>query len=112
MARSQKVIPIKLNKEQIAVLDAIVDLGEFNGRSHAIRELVIPALEAGRVAINESVGGKAKALFKYGTSMKNLSDRMEKIHDNAKQLPRDSKGQATIPLSDTHEELFPKIITA
>ena len=111
---SQKTVPIKLNREQIAILDAIVEHGEFNGRSHAIRELLVPALEAGRVAINEatSFNGHATALMKYGSSMKALSNRIGIVRENAKKLQRDSKGQINIPLGDANEELFPHVITA
>ena len=101
---SQKAVAVKLNKEQIAVLDRIVELGEFNGRSHAIRELVMPALEAGCVAVNER--SQAKALFKYGRSMKTFSDRLGKIAENSKQLPRDSRGQGIIDLGDLKEPLI------
>ena len=111
---NQKVVPVKLNREQIAILDAIVEHGEFNGRSHAIRELLVPALEAGRVAINEatSFNGHATALMKYGSSMKALSNRIGTVRENAKKLQRDSKGQINIPLGDANEELFPNVITA
>tara|TARA_A100001015_G_scaffold319112_1_gene441034 strand:- start:363 stop:701 length:339 start_codon:yes stop_codon:yes gene_type:complete len=110
MAPSQKVVPVKLNREQIAVLDRIVELGEFNGRSHAIRELLLPALETGRVAINELSFPKSKAIFRYGVEMKKFTTRMEKISENSKQLHREPKGQDVMPLPGTNEELFPKVI--
>ena len=109
---SQKAVAVKLNKEQIALLDRIVELGEFEGRSHAIREFLLPTLEAGRVAINETLGGKGKAIWKYGVEMKKFGDRMERIHENAKELPRTHKDQGIIPLPGTNEEMFPRIMPA
>ena len=107
---SQKAITVKLNKEQIAVLDRVVELGEFNGRSHAIRELLLPALEVGRVAINELSFGSTKAIYKYGVEMKQFIDRIETINKNSKQLHRENKGQEVMPLPGTNEELFPRVI--
>ena len=53
MARSQKPVTIKLNQDQINVLDKVVEFGEFNGRSHAVRMLLLPALNAGVTAMNK-----------------------------------------------------------
>lgn len=112
MARQQKPITVKLNKEQLIVLDRIVELGEFNGRSHAIREMLLPGLEAGRVAINETFAGKAKSAFAYKKAWQNFTDRMDTINKNAKQLPRDSKGQALMDIDGNHEQLLPEIVPA
>ena len=99
---SQRPISVKLNKEQIQVLDRIVENGEFNGRSHALRELVLPALQAGVTAMNS--GSNAKALFEYGKQIKKLSNRFDAIAKNSKDL-RDTDGQVTLDLDGV-----PKII--
>ena len=99
---SQKAVAVKLNKEQIAVLDQIVENGEFNGRSHALRELVMPALLAGVTAMNS--GSKAKALLNYGREIKKLADRFDAIAKNSKDL-READGQVTLDLKGV-----PKII--
>ena len=112
MARTQKPITVKLNKEQLIVLNRIVELGEFNGRSHAIREMLLLAHEAGRVAINETFNGKMRAGFAYQRAWKNFSERMDTVNRNAKELPRDAKGQAVIDLDGIQEELLPEIVPA
>ena len=80
MPRSQKVVPIKLNKEQIALLDRIVELGEFNGRSHAIRELLLPALNAGAVGMNQ---GYLRAMVTWVKGIDGLTQRMKTIEENS-----------------------------
>ena len=108
MARTQKPITVKLNDQHLQVLDRIVELGEFNGRSHAIRSLLMPALVAGATAINEKFMPNSKAMFKYGTEMKKLNDHFDRISTNAKKLPRDTKGQAHIELDGVEINLFPE----
>ena len=80
MPRSQKVVPIKLNQEQIALLDRIVELGEFNGRSHAIRELLLPALNAGAVGMNR---GYLRAIQTWIEGIDGLTQRMKTIEKNS-----------------------------
>jgi Arc/MetJ-type ribon-helix-helix transcriptional regulator len=80
MARSQKVVPIKLNQDQIAVLDKVVELGEFQGRSHAIRELVLPALNAGVTAMNQ---GSLRAMVTWVKEIDGLNQRMKTIEKNS-----------------------------
>jgi metal-responsive CopG/Arc/MetJ family transcriptional regulator len=99
---SQKPITVKLNKEQILVLDRIVENGEFNGRSHALRELVLPALQAGVVAMNTGKGWRG--MYTYGVEIKKLSKKMDAVAKNSKNL-RDVDGQVTLDL-----EGIPKII--
>ena len=80
MARSQKPITIKLNEQQIDVLDRIVKLGEFNGRSHAMRELLVPALNAGVTAINK---GSLRAMVTWVQEIDKLNQRMKLIEKNS-----------------------------
>jgi Arc/MetJ-type ribon-helix-helix transcriptional regulator len=109
MPRTQKPITVKLNSAHLAVLDRIVELGDFNGRSHAIREMLMPALVAGATAINERHMAKSKAIFKYGVEMQKLNDHFSTIADRAKKLPRDSKGQGQIELDGIDINLFPEL---
>ena len=80
MARSQKPITIKLNERQIEVLDKIVELGEFNGRSHAMRELLLPALNAGVTAMEK---GSLRAMVTWVKGIDGLNQRMRNIEKNA-----------------------------
>jgi metal-responsive CopG/Arc/MetJ family transcriptional regulator len=56
---SQKVIPVKLNKQEIEALDLFVKMGGFNGRSHALREMAKPYMIATQVAIQSQSQVKA-----------------------------------------------------
>jgi len=82
MARSQKPVVVKLNEEQIKALDLFVELGEFNGRSHALREMCLPILEAAM----EVAGGKStiKSAIKMTKAMHHLNKRMQAVAKNAK----------------------------
>ena len=81
---SQKVISVKLNREQIAVLDRVVELGEFNGRSHAIRELLLPMLDGASEAMKTGKG--YQGLLSLAVLMKKLNHRFDKIAKNSKHL--------------------------
>lgn len=81
MARSQKPVVVKLNIQQIEVLDRVVELGDFNGRSHAVRELLLPALEAGVVAMQTQ--STAKGTWEYLKKMKRLNKHFEKMARNS-----------------------------
>ena len=80
MARSQKPITIKLNQDQITVLDKVVEFGEFNGRSHAMRELLLPALNAGVTAMNH---GSLRAMVTWVKEIDGLHQRMKNIEQNS-----------------------------
>ena len=80
MARSQKPITIKLNQDQITVLDKVVEFGEFNGRSHAMRELLLPALNAGVTAMNH---GSLRAMVTWVKEIDGLHQRMKTIEQNS-----------------------------
>ena len=81
---SQKPITVKLNREQLAVLDRVSELGEFNGRSHAIRELLLPALDAGAEAMKTGKG--YQGVLTYAVLMKKLIKHFDKIAKNSKDL--------------------------
>ena len=81
MARSQRPIIVKLNHDQIDVLDKVVEYGEFNGRSHALRELVLPALNAGVSAMNS--GSRIKAMYVWIKEMETMTNRMDNIAKNS-----------------------------
>lgn len=80
MARSQKPVVVKLNQEQINVLDRMVELGEFNGRSHAVRELILPALNAGVTAMNKN---SLLAMVTWVKGIDGLNKRMVLIEKNS-----------------------------
>lgn len=80
MARSQKPVVVKLNQEQIDVLDRMVELGEFNGRSHAVRELILPALNAGVTAMTKN---SLMAMVTWVKGIDGLNKRMVLIEKNS-----------------------------
>ena len=88
---SQKAIAVKLNREQIEILDRLVENGGFNGRSHAAREFLLPAMQAGIVAMN--TGSGLKGMFKYQREIKNLASRYDKMAKNAKEFKEASRQQ-------------------
>ena len=92
---SQKVVPVKLHKDQIKVLDVMVKYGNFDGRSHAIRELIRPALNA---TIEASTTGKSwRAMTTWITEMKRLTKHMEAVAENSKEM-REDNGQVHMDL--------------
>jgi metal-responsive CopG/Arc/MetJ family transcriptional regulator len=97
----QKTISVKLSKEQTAVLDRVCELGEFNGRSHAIRELLLPALDAGAEAIKTGKG--YQGLLTYAVNMKKLMHHFDTIADNAKEL-RDHEGQGQLDIPNLPDD--------
>ena len=99
---SQKPITVKLNREQIAVLDRVAELGEFNGRSHAIRELLLPALDAGAEAMKTGKG--YSGLLTYAVLMKKLVHHFDKIAENSKDL-RLPDGQTQFDIKGLPKEL-------
>ena len=99
---SQKPITVKLNRDQIAVLDRIAELGEFNGRSHAIRELLLPALDAGAEAMKTGKG--YQALLTYAVLMKKLITHFDAIAKNSKDL-RLPDDQTQLDIPDLPKEL-------
>ena len=98
----QLTISVKLSKDQVAVLDRVSELGEFNGRSHAIRELILPALDAGAEAM---ITGKTwQAMLKYAVLMKKLNHHFDKIAENSKDL-RLPDGQTQLDIKGLPREL-------
>ena len=92
----QKVTPVMFTLNQISIIDAIVQNGEYKGRSHAIREMIIPVLEAGLEAINQGKGYQATLTLQ--TSMKKyFGEKMDLIAENSKAY-RDEQGQAMLDL--------------
>ena len=105
----QKFVGLKLSKEQLNVLDRVVELGEFNGRSHAVRELLLPALDAGAEAIRTGKG--YKGLLTYATCMKKLIHHFDTIAENAKEL-RDHEGQAQLDIPNLPDDFNLKPLMA
>ena len=101
-SKNQRTLGVKLNLDQIAVVDAIVEHGEYRGRSHALREMILPILEAATEAINTGKGYQATLTLQ--TSMKkHFGKKMDLIAENSKKY-RDSEGQVFMDL-----EGIPKI---
>ena len=92
----QKFIGLKLSKEQTNVLDRVVELGEFNGRSHAVRELLLPALDAGAEAMKTGKG--YQGVLTYAVLMRKLIKHFDTIAKNSKDLRLpDDQTQLDIP---------------
>ena len=88
---SQKAVAVKLNKQQIEVLDRLVENGGVEGRSHANREFLLPALQGGIVAMN--TGSGMKGIFKYGREIQKLSSRYDAMAKNGKEFKEASRQQ-------------------
>ena len=97
----QKFVGLKLSKEQCNVLDRIVELGEFNGRSHAVRELLLPALDAGAEAMKTGKG--YQGLLTYAMLMKKLVHHFDTIAKNAKDR-RYHKGQIQLDIPNLPDD--------
>ena len=76
-----QTVTIKLTEKQTDVLDRIVELGEYDGRSDAIRELVLPALNAGVCAINGE--GPTTIFTTWIKGIYELNSRMMTMKKNA-----------------------------
>lgn len=76
-----KPVTVKLTEKHREVLDRIVELGEYDGKSDAIRELVLPALNAGVCAINGESTATIFATWVKGIQELNL--RMKTMKKNA-----------------------------
>ena len=76
-----QTVTIKLTEKQTDVLDRIVELGEYDGRSDAIRELVLPALNAGVCAINGE--GPTTIFTTWIKGIHQLNSRMMTMKKNA-----------------------------
>ena len=81
MAPSQKPIAVKLNKEEIEALDAFVDLGGFNGRSHALREMAKPYMIATQVALQTQ--SQLKAVTEMAKAQLAINKRIGQVAKTA-----------------------------
>ena len=84
-----------MSNEQIMVLDRIVENGEFANRTESCRALLLPALKAGATAMETGVGWKG--MLTYATEIKRLSESMDKVAENSKDL-RGEDGQVSLGL--------------
>ena len=87
---SQKVIPVKLNKQEIEALDHFVEMGGFNGRSHALREMAKPYMIATQVAIQTQ--SEVKAGMEMLKAMVEINKRVGRVAKEAKK-----NAQTTLP---------------
>lgn len=90
-SKNQRTLGVKLNLDQIAVVDAIVEYGEYRGRSHAIRDILMPVLKAATEAINTGKGHQATLSLQVDMK-KCFAEKMDLIAENSKNY-RDSQGQ-------------------
>jgi len=95
---SQKPIAVKLNKEQIHGLDIFVEKGGYNGRSHAVREMILPYIvSALEVEKTKSAWAGYKA---YATQAAGMIERLNSVHKTQAEaaqtsLPLDIQVQPT-----------------
>ena len=91
MARSQKPVVVKLNEEQIHGLDIFVKEGGYNGRSHAVREMILPYI----VSALEMEKSKdvVKCFNAYMTQAAPMIERLQEVHKKQAEA-----AQITIPL--------------
>lgn len=99
---SQKVIPVKLNKEEIAALDLFVELGEFNGRSHALREMAKPYMIATHVA--SQTQSSMQAVVAMAKASLEINKRVDRVAKNSRK-----NAQQTLFPEDEVDELEIKI---
>ena len=79
---SQKVIPVKLNKQEIEALDLFVKMGGFNGRSHALREMAKPYMIATQVA--QQTQSSVKAVVAMAKASLEINKRIDRVAKNAR----------------------------
>lgn len=94
-SKISKVVPVRMTNEQIAVIDRIVECGNYPNRSEALRDLIMPGLLSGVVALQ--TGSVSRALATYWREMNAMKNKMSEIADNSKEL-REMDGQATLGL--------------
>lgn len=90
-----------MTNEQIAVIDRIVECGNYANRSDACRDLLMPGLLSGMVALQS--GSVSRAISTYWKEMNAMKNKMKDIADNSKEL-READGQVTLSLD------IPKIV--
>ena len=83
--RSQSPVGIKLNESQRDALDAIVEAGKFNGRSHAIREMCMTYIKA--IEETQRTGRVYKGTWEFFKGVMAFNERLEIVNKNSdKQL--------------------------
>ena len=93
MAPRQKPLTIKLRDEQKDALDAIVEAGKFNGRSHAIREMCMTYIRA--IEETRRTGKVYKGTWEFFKGVMAFNERLEIVNkSNDEQL--DLSGMADL----------------
>ena len=90
----QKSVVCKLYPREIEALEHISELGGFNGKSSALREMMLVWIEAAVVVIETK--STAKGVWQIIRSMKKLNSRMKILQNNVAE--REAK------LTDQHNE--------
>jgi Arc/MetJ-type ribon-helix-helix transcriptional regulator len=75
--KNYRTLSIKLPLASMEIIDRITELGDFEGRSHAVREMLLPALKAGQVCMD--TGKTWKATLEYLKGMSELNEHFDKI---------------------------------
>ena len=95
-SKNQKVTPVMLTRQQISVIDAIVQNSDYNGRSHVIRDAILPILESALIAINTGKGHRAMLNLQLNQK-KQFTEKMDTIAERSKHY-RDQLGQTVLDL--------------
>ena len=91
--RSQSPVGIKLNESQRDALDAIVEAGKFNGRSHAIREMCMTYIRT--IEETRRTGKVYKGTWEFFKGVMAFNERLEIVNkSNDEQL--DLSGMADL----------------
>lgn len=73
---------IRMTSSQLEALDRIVELGGFNGRSHAMREMCMTYVLACEKVMR--TGKIYKGTWEFFRGVMAMNDRMDKIQENQK----------------------------
>lgn len=95
---SQKPIAVKLNKEQIDALDHIVEMGKYNGRSHAIREMSMTYIQAIQKTLE--TGKTWQGTWEFFKGVMAMNERLDIIQKHATR-----NRQAKMDLNDLVQEM-------
>jgi metal-responsive CopG/Arc/MetJ family transcriptional regulator len=91
--RKHSPISIQLTDPQKDALDAIVEAGKFNGRSHAIREMCMSYIKA--IEETQRTGKVYKGTWEFFKGVMAFNERLE-IIKNANDEQLDLKGMAEL----------------
>lgn len=91
--RQQKAISIKFTDDQKDALDRLVEVGKFQGRSHAIREMCMTYVKA--IEEVNRTGKVYKGTWEFFKGVMAFNERLEIVR-NANDEQLDLKGMAEL----------------